>query len=895
MLIKDLFVEGVGRFVGAARVEGFEPGVNVLAAVNEAGKSTLFKATRACLFSRHDSKNQDIRDLASEGSQLPATVRLTFSQNGRTYVIRKSFLRSPSASLTEDGREVARGKQADDAVWDILGVHPGAGRTVDDGAFGLLWVGQRASFSVPALGGGASDLLNAAIESEVGALVGGERARQMAQSVTTDLRTYLTNTERAKADGPLGRALAEAERWRGVEEGLAAKLAAMEAQFGELANCRRRYDELNDPAAAQALTQQLAYARSDLNEAREAAREIGRCEAEENAAKSALDAAVQRLSQHVERAVRLDANREAEAGSAAKFSELLGREQEARRAMTRTVEQIEAVDKARNNLARREQQLAKLSAAAVRAQRKDELLGRLATVDQAARDLRQFDAQLGQIRVRPDMVEEIDGLDREIATLDAQLAAAAAQLAVEIKPDAIGQVCIGDDPAAASTSVPVLAPVKIAVADIAVITVTPAENPRQGKRQELDRERSELLATADAATVADAHAALLKRRNLEAERKAVLTQLKALKIEGDPDGAIGKLKREVEEAGAAISQALADTQRPRLPTAQEVDEERLTLAQERADLDARHDSLAEGRSLQQKSLVSVAEEKGSVDSTLKMLRKAIAEDLALCPDAERKTRHAALAADVTKADEAHRTAEAMLEARRLSAPEAAEIERRQLCHDRLEQARENRNEELRQLNGEIGRLRGQIQMAGGEGVGEALAAAREQRMLADRDSTRVQERVATLQLLRDTVEECLSEGREHYYAPVRRHLRPFLHDLFPGAELELGEDFAITGITRQRKEDFARLSDGTQEQIAVLVRLAMGAMLAERGEAAPIILDDALVYSDDERIERMFDALSRAGKNQQIIVLTCRMRSFERLGGHVLRVQAVSDAEQDAA
>jgi len=35
--------------------------------------------------------------------------------------------------------------------------------------------------------------------------------------------------------------------------------------------------------------------------------------------------------------------------------------------------------------------------------------------------------------------------------------------------------------------------------------------------------------------------------------------------------------------------------------------------------------------------------------------------------------------------------------------------------------------------------------------------------------------------------------REHYYEPVRRHLRPFLNDLFPGAELELGDGFAITG------------------------------------------------------------------------------------------------------
>ena len=70
----------------------------------------------------------------------------------------------------------------------------------------------------------------------------------------------------------------------------------------------------------------------------------------------------------------------------------------------------------------------------------------------------------------------------------------------------------------------------------------------------------------------------------------------------------------------------------------------------------------------------------------------------------------------------------------------------------------------------------------------------------------------------------------------------------------------------------------------MLVRLAMGTMLAERGGNVPIILDDALVYCDDDRINMMFGAPSRAGKHQQIIVLTCRLRSFAPLGGHTLRV-----------
>jgi AAA domain len=893
MLIKDLFVEGVGRFTGAAHVDGFDEGVNVLAAGNEAGKSTLFKAIRTCLFSRYDSKNQDIRDLASEGSQLPATVQLTFSQKGRTYVIRKSFLRSPSASLTEDGREIARSKQADEAVWEILGLRRGSGRNPDEGAFGLLWVGQGASFDAPIVDTDASHLLDAAIESEVGTLVGGERARRVFKVLNAELGRYLTNSgQRPKTEGPLDRALAEVERWRTVECEHGAKLAVMEAQFDELAKRRRRYRELTDAAAVAELTQQLADARSDLGDARAADQDIRRCEAEEKAARGALENAAQRLTRHLELTARLDANRAAEVACAEEASQLLGREQEARAAVTRTQQQIASVEKDLQALSRREQQLEKLVSATVRAQRKDELVRQLATLEQSVKELRDIDAQLAQIRVRSEMVEELDALDREIASLDAQLSAAAAQLAVEVKPEGIGQVRIGDDRAAGSHSGPVLAPVTIAVAEFAVITVTPAAHPRHEKRQELDWERSELLREAGVTTAADAHGLLSRRRNLEAERKAVLTRLRAFAIEGDPEVAIGNLKRTVAETEAAIVAAMADTQRQHLPTAKAIEEESLALSQERTTREARRDNLEAARVQQHAALETVVRDTSGIDSKLELLRKAIAVDLAFCPDAERTARHAALVAEVTKAEASHQTAAAAVDARRLTAPDSAEIERRKMRCDRLEQALTNRNDEVRQLERDIGRLTGQIQTAGGEGVGEALAAAREQRMLAERECARIQERVAMLQLLRDTVEECLTEGREHYYAPVRRHLRPFLHDLFPGAELELGEDFAITGITRQRTEAFTRVSDGTQEQIAVLVRLAMGALLAERGEAAPIILDDALVYSDDERIERMFDALSRAGKHQQIIVLTCRLRSFGPLGGRTLRVRTALNSEQ---
>ena len=63
-------------------------------------------------------------------------------------------------------------------------------------------------------------------------------------------------------------------------------------------------------------------------------------------------------------------------------------------------------------------------------------------------------------------------------------------------------------------------------------------------------------------------------------------------------------------------------------------------------------------------------------------------------------------------------------------------------------------------------------------------------------------------------------------------------------------------------------------------------MISERGQPVPIILDDALVFSDDDRIEQMFDALNRAGQRQQVIVLTCRTRAFAALGARRLSISA---------
>ena len=145
-------------------------------------------------------------------------------------------------------------------------------------------------------------------------------------------------------------------------------------------------------------------------------------------------------------------------------------------------------------------------------------------------------------------------------------------------------------------------------------------------------------------------------------------------------------------------------------------------------------------------------------------------------------------------------------------------------------------------------------------------------------------------LLLETLAAAERESKERYLAPVVRRVTPYLRSLFPGADIRCDDTLRITGVSRGPDgiQDFERLSDGTQEQIAVLARLAFADLLKDQGKPAMLILDDALAWSDDERIERMFDILTIAARRTQIIILTCREDLFSRLAGNRLEIVSMT-------
>jgi hypothetical protein len=143
-----------------------------------------------------------------------------------------------------------------------------------------------------------------------------------------------------------------------------------------------------------------------------------------------------------------------------------------------------------------------------------------------------------------------------------------------------------------------------------------------------------------------------------------------------------------------------------------------------------------------------------------------------------------------------------------------------------------------------------------------------------------------LQLLHQTMSEAEREARDTFIAPITRRVAPYLHRLFPDSEIVVDDfTFEVTHLRRRgHDEPFERLSIGTREQLAVLTRIAFADLLREHGKESPIILDDALVHSDDGRFAAIQRILARASASTQIIVLTCHERAYFSLGVPIIRL-----------
>ena len=183
--------------------------------------------------------------------------------------------------------------------------------------------------------------------------------------------------------------------------------------------------------------------------------------------------------------------------------------------------------------------------------------------------------------------------------------------------------------------------------------------------------------------------------------------------------------------------------------------------------------------------------------------------------------------------------------------------------------------------------------AGDNAVEEELAHTNARLEAAQASLDGLEFEVAVLKRLRTALETARASARERYIEPVMKELEPLLGFFWPEAKLRFDPKTLLPEalVRPGTEEDFDILSKGTQEQIALLVRLSFARMLAKAGTPAPVILDDPLVYTDDDRIERMFDALTRQAPDLQIVVFSCRQKAFGGLRGRRLKFVSATQTQ----
>ena len=515
----------------------------------------------------------------------------------------------------------------------------------------------------------------------------------------------------------------------------------------------------------------------------------------------------------------------------------------------------------------------------------DELLSRQSVVEAAQERLTDAQSQAEQIQVTDESLLRIRQATEATDQANARLRVAATRISFHIPGDRLAGIEVEGAPLTAPPSmVEAVEPVVIAIPERGRILVEPAVADRDQLLRAEREARAELhaaLSEVGVQSLADAQVLRDQRRDLEAAATAAKQELERLTPpDGEltlqpridelrqllatvlPEGEMDQLlQRDVAEA--ALQSAQSELRKAR-------DEERLAYEAVNVRAQAVSDLSVEARTLE-----------NTVDSQAELIERR-RERLSIDAEAVSDEQHAAATDEAAQSVTEQRQTVSTLE-EDWSASARAQLESR---ISRLDKVIAQRASSRVDAKIETVRLRERVEAHDSAGIDEAIEHTQHELERATRQRDRLSRELDILDLLSDTLRAAESEARERYLAPVVDRVHPYLQMLFPNAEIGMDEDLNITGMSRRAgyEESFDHLSMGTQEQIAVLVRLAFAEMLVAQGAPAAVILDDALVFSDDQRMRLMFDILSHAAKRVQIVVFTCREQLFEGLGAHQLRL-----------
>ncbi|MCF3939083.1 ATP-binding protein [Gordonia tangerina] len=832
-----------------------ERGVTVVEGANEAGKSSMIEALELLLDVRAESKAAKVRAIMPAGREVGTEVEVEISCGPWHFTYSKRFNRQPATNLSihRPRPEQLTGRDAHERVLEILGGH------ADLTLFRALRLLQADDAAGRPMGDSAA------------------LARALDRASESDSDTADSASAEVAEQALIDAAEAEYRRYRTLGQGRpTGELAAAMRTADELdKRCRTLADARDAVDADAQRLRSLLDRRSELartRELREVERdelaiswtEIERLQTEQAAA----DAEVRHLLTASQLAQRDVVDRErvaAQIAAATVDAERLGagiadhdaRAQRAETSARHLEDELHAV-RERWQMVQTALSAAQ-SAQRVREQRRElrDLDERLVELDRIAAESSTLDESLRANTVDASAVHTAVDLARRRAVAQARLEAVAARFTVE--PTGASTVTVDGEAVADTADRVAVTDAVIEVAGVVTVTVRPGADTA-APAQELatvDHEIAAFCATHGLAGLDD-HADRARERASLVERRAS-SQRRARELIGDRSHRAMVERRdelrtiiETESAGADVDPddiaSLAGTER-------ELSE--LVMSAERA-VTQQHSAAREARTEGRMA----REERERLAGRMVELERRRAEMLAqLSDDDARRTVQAA----ATRLGEARdRLGRLETELARLDVAEI-ELRRERVTADLAAIAREHAD-----LERSATELRARIELYRDESRLDLLqdATAELESAIAARD--RVQRRADAAELLYRTLVDKRQQTRTRYADPFARRLAELgAHVFGAGVSFDVDDNLEVVsrtvdGLTIAHEA----LSGGAREQLALLTRLAC-ATLVDEADGVPVLLDDALGYSDPHRIAAMGEVLTAAGRDAQVIVLTC--------------------------
>ncbi|MGN1001128.1 MAG: ATP-binding protein [Oscillospiraceae bacterium] len=192
--------------------------------------------------------------------------------------------------------------------------------------------------------------------------------------------------------------------------------------------------------------------------------------------------------------------------------------------------------------------------------------------------------------------------------------------------------------------------------------------------------------------------------------------------------------------------------------------------------------------------------------------------------------------------------------------------------------------DLARARAETALLERQLAQAEGrlEAMGDPLVLGTELRARWE-ERARLQEQYDALALAISTLREANDELQQRFSPRLSALAGDYMSRLTGGKYSRLVFDRDLNALARPSGDpmdrELAYLSAGTADQLYLALRLAICTLALPEGTSCPLILDDALVNFDDERMGLALDLLSELAKERQIILFTCHDREVRYLEG----------------